>query len=360
MQEVKSEVRIKVDELRKFCEQILICAGVQEKNAAAVVDVLLYGDMRGIQSHGVRWLNIYTKRIKEGGIRPNDEPQLDKDSKAACLVNGEGGFGQVAMMKALEIAFEKTKEFGVGAVGVRNSNHFGATGYYALKVAEAGLIGIICSNATPLMAPLGGMEAILGTNPFAIGVPAGEHPPIVVDMATSAGARGKIFVAEKKGEQIPTGWALDIHGDPTQDPTEALRGVLLPFAGPKGYGLSLIVEVLGGVLTGSLIAKEIPQLYGKPEQPQDIGHFIILMDIEKFMGLDLFTNRIGSLIKDIKESKKATDVNEIFLPGEIEHNKYLQTCREGIIMAQEIFNDLQELGNEFGIHPQDYFITNIN
>jgi LDH2 family malate/lactate/ureidoglycolate dehydrogenase len=200
------------------------------------------------------------------------------------------------------------------------------------------------------MAAWGGKEAILGTNPFAFGFPAGEYPPIIIDMATSAGARGKIFVSAKKGEQ--PGWALDSNGSPTQDPHEALKGVQLPFAGPKGYGLALMVDILGGVITGSSFGKHIPALYDKPDQPQDIGHLIVLIDVERFMGMDQFRERMESMIKDIKETKKMEGTNEIFLPGEIEHNKYIDAQREGIIMAGAIYHDLLDLGSQLGVAPE--------
>ncbi|MDR3561038.1 MAG: Ldh family oxidoreductase [Negativicutes bacterium] len=353
------QVRINKKGLQKFCEAILVQAGVEAGAAKTVTEVMLYADMRGVESHGIQWLPIYTKRLVAGGVAAGVQPTLETDNKAAGVVSANNGFGQVAAQKAVEVAMAKAREYGVAAVGVSHSNHIGAAGYYTLQAAEAGFISIVCGNTTPLMPPWGGKELRLGSNPLSIGIPVGDQYPIIIDMATSAGARGKIFIAEKKGEKIPWGWALDSEGQPTDDPQKAIKGFLLPMAGPKGYGLSLAIDVLGGVMTGSLFGKHIPPLFGKPEVPQDVGHFIIIINIEHFIGREFYNRQIAALIEGIKEVDTLPSVDKIYLPGEIEYLKYLESEKLGVPVEQKTLNEVEALGRQLGLNPADYSLQAI-
>jgi len=350
------KVRVSESGLQKFCEAILVAAGVEPGAAKTVTDVMLYADMRGVESHGIQWLPIYTKRLVAGGVAAGAQASVESDNKATCIVSANDGFGQVAAKKAVEVAIDKAREYGIAAVGVAHSNHIGAAGYYTLKAAEAGFISIVCCNTTPLMPPWGGKELRLGSNPLSIGIPVGDHYPMIIDMATSAGARGKIFIADKKGEKIPWGWALDSDGQPTDDPKEAIKGFLLPMAGPKGYGLSLAIDVLGGVLTGSLFGKQIPPLFGKPEVPQNVGHFVIVINIEHFIEKSYYNHQIEQLIQGIKEVEPLPAVDRIYLPGEIEYLQYMESKEKGVPVGRKTLDEVEALAGQLGLSPANYLL----
>ncbi|MDR3577198.1 MAG: Ldh family oxidoreductase [Anaerolineaceae bacterium] len=348
------KVRVLESGLRNLCEDIFAKAGVECAAAKTVTDVMLYADMRGVESHGVQWIPIYTKRLIAGGIAVEAVPTIDTDSKATCIVNANNGFGQVAADKAISVAIDKARDYGIAGVGVAHSNHIGAAGYYTRKAAQAGFISIVCGNTTPLMPPWGGKELRLGSNPLSIGIPVGDNYPMIIDMATSAGARGKLFIAEKKGEKIPWGWALDSEGRPTDNPTEAIKGFLLPMAGPKGYGLSLAIDVLGGVLTGSLFGKHIPPLFGKPEVPQNVGHFVIAVNIEHFIDKAYYNQQMEKLIEGIKEVDRLPSVDKIYLPGEIEYLQYLENKEKGIPLAPKTLAEIEAAAEQLGLNHAGY------
>jgi len=349
-----NEVRVNELGLKRLCEEILVKASVERAAAKTVADVMLYADMRGVESHGIQWLPIYTKRLTAGGVAARAQATVEADNKATCIVNANNGFGQVAAAKAIEMAIDKAREYGVGAVGVAHSNHMGALGYYALKAAEAGFISIICGNTTPLMAPWGGKGLRLGSNPLCIGIPAGVQYPIIIDMATSASARGKLFIAEKKGKKIPLGWALDSDGQPTDDPQKALKGFLLPMAGPKGYGLALAIDIFGGILTGSLFGKHISSLFGNTDIPQNVGHFVVAINVEHFIDRLRYNSQIELLIEGLREVEPLPSVDKIYLPGEIEYLKYLESKEMGVTVAKKSLSEVEALGRQLEIDPGAY------
>ena len=348
------KILVKELELRKFCTDILVTAGVEPCAAKTVIDVMLYANMRGVESHGIQWLPIYIKRLGAGGVDAKVQATVESDHKATCIVNANNGFGQVAAEKAVKVAIDKAREYGIAAVGVAHSNHIGAVGYYTLKAAEAGFVGIVCGNTTPLMPPWGGKELRLGSNPLSIGLPLANQYPIIIDMATSAGARGKIFIADKEGKKIPWGWALDGDGNPTDDPQEALKGFLLPMAGPKGYGLSLAIDVLGGILTGSLFGKNISSLFNKPEVPQNVGHFVIVINIENFIERSYYNRQMEQLIQGLREVETLPAVDKIYLPGEIEYLQYIESKKKGISVNKKTLEEVEALARHQGLNPASY------
>jgi LDH2 family malate/lactate/ureidoglycolate dehydrogenase len=241
------------------------------------------------------------------------------------------------------------REHGIAAVGVKNSNHFGIGAYYAMMGLKDDMIAVVCTNTSPLMAPFGGKEAFLGTNPIAIAIPAGDQYPVVLDMATSLVPRGKIEVAARKGEKIPVGWAIDADGRPTQDPAEALKGTLLPMGGPKGYGLALMVDILAGILTEAAFGDNIGSLFGDMDKPQNVGHFMLAIDPSGFRSLDRFKTTMDNLIVSIKNSAPAEGVKELFLPGEIEYLKTKERSENGFTLNPVVVTNLLKLGKEIGI-----------
>ncbi len=327
---------------------MLEAVGVSREDAQVVADTLVFSDLRGVSSHGVARLATYVRRVKLGLINPRALPCVVRKTVSTALVDGGNGFGQVATVKAINLAIEMAGAAGVAVVGVRNSNHFGTAAYYAMVAVKAGMIGMVLSNAAPAMAPWGGTLAMLGTNPLAVGIPAREEPPILLDMSTSVAARGKIRLAARKGEMIPEGWALDSKGQPTRVPQEALTGTLLPISGPKGYGLALVIDLLAGLLTGSGFGRGVKAL-DDLSGPVRAGHFVAAVSVDAFADPVGFLADVDSLIREIRQCPRMAGVQRIYLPGEIEFERSVRLEREGIPLSHEVAADLAALGVELGV-----------
>ncbi len=335
--------------LQQFCIKLLSKMDVSLEDAEIVADNLVSADLRGIASHGVSRLPIYLKRIDMGLVNPRPALKTVNASKVSLLIDGDNGLGQVAGAKAMEYAIAITREHGMAAVGVRNTNHIGIGAYYAMKAVREDMIGFCLTNASAFMAPWGGVKPLLGTNPIAIAIPAGNYPPVVLDMATSVVARGKILLAAKKGEKIPLGWALDRTGKPTEDSNEGVLGTVMPLGGPKGYGLSLVVDILSGVLTGACFGGHIPSMTEDFSTKLDEGIFLGALKVDGFLDVPAFKQRIDQLISEIKSSPPAHGVEEIFLPGEIEHRNALHRKQNGIPVSDEIRHELNIWAKNVGL-----------
>lgn len=335
--------------LEEFCFNVLKKAGVSEVNARTVANSLVDADLRGVDSHGVVRTAIYLERIEKEMLNPNAKFEVSSDSDSAVLVNGNNNFGSVIGTKALSIALEKADENGVGLVGVKNSNHFGTGAYYAKKAVEQDKILLVLSNASQTMPPTGGIRPFIGTNPLAVGVPAGEKEPFILDMATSVVARGKIIVEAQKGNSIPLGWAVDKEGNPTTDAEAALEGAVLPLGGPKGYGISMFIDILSGVLTGAGFGKYVNNMYTNWDEPQNVGHIFLAVDINRFMPIDFFKERMDQYISEIKAEPKAPGVEEIFVPGEIESRRSNERKEKGIELPLKVAQELDEIGKRYGV-----------
>ncbi len=335
--------------LQHFCSEVFVRAGVEQKQANIVAESLIQADLRGVESHGVVRTEIYLERIEKDMIDPSSEVEVESENDVTALINGNNNFGSVIGTRALELAIEKAKEMGVGIVGVKCSNHFGTGAYYALKAAEQNMILLVMSNASQTMPPTGGIRPFIGTNPLAVGVPAGKENPFILDMATSVVARGKIIVAAQKDQSIPEGWAIDKHGNPTTDANEALEGSVLPIGGPKGYAISMLIDILSGVLTGAGFGKYVNNMYENWVEPQNVGHFFMAIDINRFIPIDIFKERMDLYIKEIKAEPKAAGVNEIFIPGEIEHRRANERKEKGIQLPLRVVEALDKIGKRYQI-----------
>ncbi|MGN8646212.1 Ldh family oxidoreductase [Gracilibacillus sp. HCP3S3_G5_1] len=344
--------------LQEFCSTIFVNVGVRKEQAEIVAASLVQADLRGVDSHGVVRTAIYLKRVEQQMINPSAEILIEKENESTALIDGGNHFGAVVGDKALKLAMEKAKANGVGVVGVKNSNHFGTGAYYALEALKEDLVTIIMSNASQTMPPTGGVRPFIGTNPLAVGIPCGEYQPFLLDMATSVVARGKIIVAAQKGESIPNGWAIDKNGKPTTNAEEALEGSVLPLGGPKGYGISMFIDILSGVLTGAGFGKYVNNMYENWEKPQNVGHFFITIDVNKFIDIDEFKYRMDLYINDIKAEPKAEDVDEIFIPGEIENRVSEQRKKNGIILPLKVEKELKEIGLKYGVSLKDARMPN--
>ncbi len=334
---------------KAFAVEVLCGAGVPRTEAEIVAENLLDADLRGVRSHGLMRLATYVERIRRGLCRATADVKLLQEGPATALLDGSGSLGQVVAWEAMQTAMRKAREAGVGIAVARGSNHFGTASFYALHAARSGMVGIAASNTAPLMPAPGGAERVIGNNPVAIAAPSAGEYPVVLDMAMSQVAMGKILNARDKGQSIPADWATDKHGTPTTDPNEAIGGgFLLPAGGPKGYGLAVLFEILTGVLAGGDFAKAIPSMYDMSRQ-QEISHVMIAIDVASFMPAPLFAERVAELGRQIKGSARAPGVGEVFLPGEIELRKGTESVGAGIAYDDRLITELNGLARTLNL-----------
>jgi len=338
---------MKVDELKKLCFKIMKALGASDAEASTVTDVLVEADLRGVSTHGVKLLPVYAKRVQHGLMRTRSKIRVVHDSASTALIDGDHGFGQVVGVRAMETAIEKAKESGIGLTGVFNTNHIGMAAYYSMMALNHDMIGIVTSNAAAVMAPWGGRERLLSNTPVSFAIPAGKEKPVVLDMATSVVAGGKIIAAKARNEKIPEGWALDESGRPTTDPAAVFGeagwiGALLPIGGYKGYGLSLIFDLLCTALTGADLSAQISSMWDF-SKPWNAGNIMMVIDIQKLVPVNLFKERVDRLIKVIKNSQKAVGIAEIFIPGEIEFREKERRLREGVPIDENVLRELNSL-----------------
>lgn len=334
--------------LRRVCTQMMERAGMPSADAAITADSLVDADLRGTHSHGVIQLPGYLGRLAAGGINPRPSISVVSETPAMAIVDGDGGMGQVVSHFAMQIAIRKGKETGVGVAGVRNSEHFGACAYWSLMAVAQDMIGICSTNGVSCMPPFGGITGTIGNNPIAIAAPAGREYPVVIDMATSVVAQGKMKVAAARGEKIPRDWAINLDGEPTDDPVEGLKGLVLPVAGYKGFGLALAFEVLTAVLPGALFGKQVPLNPG-PGDPVHIGHFFQAVAIAPVMAVPEFKQRMDELVRQVKESRLAKGVSRIYAPGEIEEATRAERVKAGIPLANAVVEGLKNSASKLGV-----------
>jgi LDH2 family malate/lactate/ureidoglycolate dehydrogenase len=317
--------------LRGVCTEMLVKHDVPHEDAETIARCLVEADLRGVETHGVVRLPHYLNRVRLGLIKPRPDIRTQRSSPVAVGMDGDNGFGFVIATRAMEEAIAMARAFGIGLVSVKHSNHFGMAASYVLQALRAGMMSLVFTNASSAMPPWGGRDPILGTSPFAAGAPGGKLPPFVVDMAPAVAARGKIRLAAKRGERIPEGWALDKEGRSTTDPQAALDdGVVLPMAGPKGSALSMMMDVFGGVFSGSAFAGDVTNHTLDFEKPQDVGHFIMAIRPNLFMTEEQFAARMDHLVGKLKAGRKASGFAEILISGEPESRKETERLRTGI------------------------------
>jgi len=331
-----------------FGSDILVALGVPADDARLVADSLVTADLWGHPSHGMLRLDWYAARIRSGVMNPVTATETVMDGGAVLVLDGRDGVGQIVADRACRLAAERAKEHGVGVVAVRNSNHFGTAAYWTRRIAAAGCIGILTTNGSPAMAPWGGMAKTVGANPWSIATPGGSHGPLVLDIANTGVARGKIYAALQRGEDIPSGWAIDAQGLPTTDPTAAIDGILLPMAGHKGYGISFMMDVLSGVLTGSSYATGIVGPY-VPDQRSGCGHLVMALRIDALIDPADFDRRIDDLITTTKAVPLAPGVTEVFYPGEIENRAETTGRASGVLLPEKTIAELRAIGDTLGV-----------
>ncbi len=338
--------RLSPEFLRTFAAEVLTALAVPSDDAALVADSLVQADLWGHQSHGMLRLPWYAARLRSGAMTARTEPAVLSDTGPLVLLDGRDGIGQVLTERARRLAVDRARTHGVGAVGVRNSNHFGTAMYWTRRAASDGCVAILTTNASPAMAPWGGRQKVLGTNPWSIAAPAPGGRVVAVDIANTAVARGKIYLAKNRGEPIPDGWALTADGAPTTDPAEGVLGVVLPMAGHKGYAITFLMDVLSGALTGSGVGTEVHGPY-EPEARSRAGHLFLAIDPAALGDREGYEARVQRLIHEVKDVPLAQGFDEVFYPGEVEDRaEAANLAAGGVVLAEQSLIDLRTLGAE--------------
>lgn len=341
-------MKVKEEKLRHVATNLLRAIGAEEEEAQLVANILVDADKRGIHTHGCAYLPLIAERKSARLINIPTRLERITDADAVTLIDGNNGLGHVAATEAMKVCVAKAERYGIATTLIRNTNNIGFLGYYSSMAAKEGLIGICMTNAAPAIAPWGGAEPFLGTNPLSIAAPIAGGSPLVLDMSSSVAARGKIRRAYRLGQEIPEGWALDSNGNPTTDPVEALKGTLIPIGGHKGYGLALVVDLLCGLLSGSKYGRDVLSFH-KPVGPTGVGAALFAIDISRFMPRERFESLAFEYAAAIRGSKKARGVDRIFLPGEIETEKEELSKTQGITIDPEIAHKINLLLEEKGL-----------
>lgn len=336
-------MRAAIDALQDFMTGALTKIGVPEADAALVADNLATAEKWGVYSHGVGRFPVYYARTKSGAVNPAPRISIVRRYPCVAAVDGDNGFGAIATMAALREACEIADRFGIGFAAVRNSNHLGAAGYYCQYAANHGYICMISSVGPANMPPFGAAEAYFSTNPFAVGFPVPDKPSVVVDMATSIAAKGKIRAAARQGANIPAGWAIDRDGNPTTDPQSAIDGLVLPMAGHKGSAIALAIEYLSGVMSGSGFGTQVGMQYGDDAVAANVGHSLVVLKNDAVMEASALSARTARMYGEIKALKPAAGFSEILLPGENEARAAEKCEREGVLLDETLVKSLEAI-----------------
>jgi L-2-hydroxycarboxylate dehydrogenase (NAD+) len=344
--------RVRFEALQAFIERALCAVGMPEADANTTATLMAQADLQGSDGHGVIRLLPYIKRIRSGGLNLRPSPRVVHEQAGMAVLDGDNGMGHVVVSRAVQIAIAKARDAGVAWVGTRNSNHAGPASLYARMPIEHDMIGLYFAvgNANHLP-PWGGLEMLLSTNPIACGIPALHEPPVVLDMATTVAAYGKVKAKAKAGEPMPEGWMVDRQGQPLLDPRRADEGFLLPIGGYKGFGLALIVGLLAGSLQGAAMGREVIDFNKDFASKTNTGQAILVIDLKAFGDPSAFKARVDTVVRDLRQSPRMPGVQRIWLPGEQSHERRLRHAAEGIPVMAGIVSDLHALAAELGIAP---------
>lgn len=342
--------RYPAQELNAFIHQAFQSVGMPDKDAQIVAQLMNQIDLSGGDGHGIFRLPQYIQRIRDGGLNLKPEFKIERETDAMALLNGDNAMGHLVMQHAANIAVSKAKQSGVAWVGAKFSNHAGAAGVYAKLPLKEDMIGLYVAigNANHLP-PWGGTEMLLSTNPIAVAVPAFKQKPIVLDMATTVAAYGKVKTAAQRGETMPEGWMMDKEGNPLTDPKRADEGFLLPIGGAKGYGLALIFGILAGTLNGAAFGRDVVDFNADSKSTTNTGQFIVAINVAAFMDIDHFKRQVDDVITAMKSSPTLPGFDEVRLPGEHSWKVYEQRSKQGIPLHPSLVDRLMALARELGI-----------
>jgi LDH2 family malate/lactate/ureidoglycolate dehydrogenase len=354
---VDTEYRLTTEpKLKNFVIEVLTKVGVARADAATVADVLVAADLRGVESHGVARLeSYYVSRIRSGKLEPAPSVTVVRETPTTIVLDAGNGLGHPTGKRAMQSVLEKAKASGVAFGAVKNSNHFGIAGYYAMLALEHDMIGIASTNSVRYGAPTYGKDIMLGTNPWAYAIPALHEPAFVLDFATTTVPRGKLEVYQRKEKQLNPGWAIDANGKETLSPAEALKGALLPLGGfgtdnggHKGYGLGLLVDIMCAVLSGGAFGNDLP-LPNSGAEPGKISHFFGAIRIDGFRDVAGFKADLDRELRAFKDSQPAPGFDRIYVAGEIEHEKTLAHREHGVPVHVKVWSGLEKLAGELGL-----------
>ena len=334
-------------QLLRLSKDILIASGADRKEVEIVSQILVWCDFIGRDNQGVLRLPILTQRIEKGVISTPCHYEVQQNSSSAALIDGKQGMGHYLAHQGMEQAIEIARETGIGFVGIRDSNFFGAGAYYVEQAASAGMIGIAASNSFPKVAAFQGVSSVLGTNPFAFSAPRENGHNLLLDMATSASAGSTIRQCIENNEELPSGIAIDKLGNSIKNPKDVENGTILPFGGAKGYGLSLMVEILSGIITGAGFSHGVKSMYKNMEESGNNGHFFIAIDINKLIPLSTYNERIETFIKLLRNS--GSDSRKVLFPGELRWETYEKNKKSGLTINPDTTAELKKLANNYGV-----------
>lgn len=338
-----------IEQVREFCEQVWEKAGLSKEDAATCVDVLLAADVRGQRTHGTTHMKDYCDRMRKGTATNGADIDIKQTSPTSFVVDAKHAVGMVAGPKIMQKCIDQAKISGACFASVRNGCHYGLGAYYPMMAVKENMIAFSFANTPPLVAPTGGADPMLGTNPISIALPAGNHPDLVLDIATSVVAKGRISLALKEGESIPEGWALDTDGANTTDPAAADKGALLPFGAHKGYGLMLIVSLLSFALSGADMDMDLPRFFAETDKQANVGYFMGCIDITKYCPVEDFKKRVDTMFDALKACRPAVGSKGVLIPGEIEYVKTEKAAKEGIDLSEATLRDFKEMAETFGV-----------
>jgi L-2-hydroxycarboxylate dehydrogenase (NAD+) len=339
-----------VTEIKGFVTQVLASVGIPAEDATQVAALMAEADARGGNAHGVFRLPQYVDQIQSGGINARPNIQILSDRTSAALIDGDNALGHLVMKRATDLAIDKARRCGIAWVGTQHSNHAGPAQLYPRMAAEQDMIGLyFCVGNTNLVPPWGGTEVLLSTNPIAIAVPALKYPSIVLDMATTNTAFGKVRLKAQRNEPMPEGWMIDRQGQPLTDPKRASEGFLVPIGGPKGYGLALMIGLLAGTLNGAAFGRDVVDYTMDTKTPSNTGQVILAVDIATFGDVQAFKQKVDNMWEVIKSSPTLPGVDEVRLPGERTAQLYHERMTHGVPVGAELRKVLDELADRLGI-----------
>jgi len=356
-----STLLITFERLHQFAQEVFEAIGCAEAEARTAADALLSADLRGVDSHGVARLSGYVRLWENGRVNPRPNIRIVHETPSTAVVDGDSGLGLVVAPFAMQIAIQKAAQVGTGWVSVCNSNHYGIAGYHAMQALGHDMIGLSMTNASPLVAPTFSMERLLGTNPIAVAIPAGQEPPFVADLATTTAANGKLEILQRKGASAPQGWIQDAQGHSTTDPTATTRGgALLPLGGDrehgshKGYALGAVVDIFSALLSGANYGPWVPPFVAflpvAPDLPgKGIGHFFGAMRIDAFRPSSEFKQHMDQWIRRFRSARPVEGQERVLIPGDPERETEAERRLQGIPLEASVAEDLEKLGGKLGV-----------
>lgn len=344
------QIYFEVEKLQIYLSEMYLKAGLSQEDADICAECTILTNLWGVDSHGVLRTPAYIKRVLKGAVNKSANPfYLKGEDGPLAIMDGDAGMGYVVGVKAMKAAVEKAKEFGLGMIVVKNSNHFGATSLFTRVAADAGMLGIVTTNVIPNIGMPGNKKPVTGNNPLALSAPIGKPYPFSLDISMSAVAGGKLLLAQKKGDKIPNTWSIDKDGNPTDDPFKGFEGILLPTGMHKGLGMSLFIDIITGVMSGGPFLQNIKSMYKHADEPSLTSHVFIVIDPEFFMEKDEFAKKMEQWVEMIKSTPMADPQAEQIIPGEIEYKCEMARRESGIPLPAELVKDLKVLEEQLNM-----------